>query len=79
MDSSSVHVEKEDKEVVFVYWDIETTQEKELNVPNLVCARTSNTAVNYTFPGSPRPIEDFLDWLRELSKDSKRVSLAHNF
>ena len=66
-----------DKETIFVHWDTETMQDTGVHVPNLVCARTSNTAENYTFPGLTC-IEDFLDWLRELSIDCKLVVMAHN-
>ena len=66
-----------EKETIFVHWDTETMQETGVHVPNLVCARTSNSAENYTFPGTTC-IEDFLEWLRELCIDCKLVTMAHN-
>ena len=48
-----------EKETIFISWGTETIQESALHVPNLVCARTSNSNANYTFPGTTC-VEDFM-------------------
>ena len=69
--------ERVEKDKLFVYWDSETMQDTGVHVPNLVCAATSNCDELFHFEGATC-IRDFLDWLRELARDSELTVLAHN-
>ena len=65
------------KELVFVDWDTETMQHQGIHIPNLVCARTSNSDQDYKFEWEGC-IQSFLAWLYELAKDVKIIAVAHN-
>lgn len=66
-----------EKDKLSVFWDSETTQDSDVQVPNMVCAATSNCDEVFHFKGITCN-EEFLDWLRELAQDFKLTFLAHN-
>ena len=65
---------------LLVFWDTEAMQAPGLHVPNLVVGMTAEDASPYFFRGE-NCIEQFLQWLKELTEQETRyvTALAHNF
>ena len=70
-----------DKNTIFVYFDIEARQDTGNHIANLLCAETDHNDTQYTFKGE-QCVAEFLEWIHSIANDEsvdKVIVVAHNF
>lgn len=70
-----------DKNTIFVYFDIEARQDTGNHIANLLCAETDQNDTQYTFKGE-QCVAEFLEWIHSIANDEsvdKVIVVAHNF
>jgi len=68
----------ENIETIFVYFSVEAMEETGEDIPNLLSAQKGGADEEFQYFEGTTCVEQFLDWVLELSKQNRVIAVAHN-